>query len=197
MGWRCCECGKYGDRKGAQVQEQLLDKPANWCVRQGTASMAGINMCCMCKRTLSTTATASGSPKEPARFAFETEACDNCRRLAGLSAQAQPVLANLAPETKQSLVRWATPKRVRNMPRQVVHQLAFTMDRVVAEQARRADRVVCFEFDSVLFRTPSRPEWFPRKGESGQTYISGRSTYDIIIGRVPNRRTSLSHVIVS
>ena len=151
MGWLCCKCGRYGDREGAQAVD-ATSKEVNWCVRQGTASMVGANTCCLCKRGA-------------ADFAFEAQACRNCMRQMGLTAQAQPSV-QVPPSPTQSLVRWAAPRRKPGhaaLERPHTAGNATHAARSVPAKASTATHVAVFDFDGVLFRTPAKPAWFPRK----------------------------------
>ena len=173
MGWRCGGCGRYGDRAGVSgALPGQAGKEANWCVRQGTASMAGVHTCCLCQRFASD-------------FAFEAQACPNCRRQAGLPRQEEPAARVLsAGSPPPPLVRWAVPKGQRQVQQQA-HCSKEGMKRAVCSRAATATRIAVFDFDGVLFRTPERPAWFPRRGTA---VCKARETCKrCILGRVGGR----------
>ncbi len=155
MGWRCSGCGRYGDREGVSgALPGQAGKEANWCVRQGTASMGGLHTCCLCQRFAS-------------NFAFEAQACPNCRRQAGLPRKEEPAAyvpsAGAPARGAEGLVRWAISKRQVQQQAGAAHG-AEGMQRVVCSRAAAATSIAVFDFDGVLFRTPERPAWFPRRG---------------------------------
>jgi len=138
MGWRCTGCGRYGERAGAFSSAR--EKAANWCVRQGIASLWGVNQCCLCLGL------------------GEGRMCSNCRRIAGFSMLAEPSLqaqrAGLAGEDRHRLAAHTLHGHgVRPLfePRQA------------CDKVKKAKRIDIFEFDGALFRTPSAPSWFPRQ----------------------------------
>ena len=157
MGWICGGCGKYGHREGATAVD-ATDKAANWCVRQGTASMSGVNMCCICR------------PSTGHAFA-----CNNCRRQMGLKKLDQPSVQTDHDRTEVPLVRWAIPKRMQGVRPTGSGRVRPTGSgqhstspvhsaRVVSEKAKTMAKIAVFDFDHVLFRTPEKPSWFPLKG---------------------------------
>mmetsp|Transcript_33439 Transcript_33439/g.84504 ORF Transcript_33439/g.84504 Transcript_33439/m.84504 type:complete len:752 (+) Transcript_33439:96-2351(+) len=155
MPWTCAECGVQGDRiKSSDVTPYTPGASASdrTCGRTGVAVISGMAQCCIC---------AQRSGWE----GFLEYGCGPCLRLGGVRMKplrrAQTLKMDQTWLTSQFRDQGRAARAKRSTKSLFAEQWPL---KAISEKQQEAKRMVIFDLDMVLLRTPTRPKWWPYHG---------------------------------
>jgi len=149
MPWTCSGCGVQGDRLRSTPAGD--DKSNRICGRTGIAAIGGVSLCCICA-------------KHSGWEGFLQYGCDACLRIGGV----RPKPLRRAQQMRMD-VTWSSASARSNRAARSAAAASFGFAaqwplKVISEKLQEAARMVVFDFDNVLLRTPLKPKWWPYHG---------------------------------